>query len=161
MPLNSQHLPKDVRNYLRELPLDKECVDDRMYQTKVELFEKHCRGCGFVRIKVMTLGGDDRQRVHTFEGENAIEKATNAMGVNRCETIRMCTYPQDITVKNDEEEYPTLNEIVSNTCQFWHLEKQNIFPDEETAFIEVEEIKMESVVDNRATNIISEGVSQK
>lgn len=162
MPLNSEHLPKDVRSFLHELPLDKECSNDIYYQTKVEIFEKHCKDCGFVRIILSTFGDDGRQRIATFDGVGAVGKTNDLVGKYRCDITRTCTYPQDTTIKNNEEKLPTLSEIVSNTCQFWHIEKLNIPLDEETAFIEAEElqIKVEKLVDKWATDIIGERISQ-
>lgn len=162
MPLNSGHLSKDVRNFLHELPLDKECSSDIYYQTKVEIFERECKDCGFVRIILSTFSNDGRQRIITFDGAEAVEKTNDMVGKFRCDVIRTCTYPQDITTKNNEEELPTLSEIVSNTCQFWHVEKLNIPKDEETAFIEAEElqIKVEKLVDKRTADFIGERISQ-
>ena len=154
MPLNSEYLPKDVRSFLHELPLDKECCKDIYYQTKVEIFERECKDCGFVRIILSTFGDDGRQKVTVLNGVGAVEGANYLLNNYRCDVIRTCTYPQDITIKNDKEELPTLSEIVSNTCQFWHIEKLNIPLDEETAFIEAEElqIKVEKLVDKRTAD---------
>ena len=132
MPLNSELLPKDVRNYLHELPLDKDCSDDVYYQTKIEVYEKYCKDCGFSKIVLSTTSGDGRQRVNILEGIGAVDKANDLVGKYKCDVKRTCTYPQDITIKNDEEELPTLSEIVSNTCQLWHIERLNIPADEDT-----------------------------
>lgn len=162
MPLNSEYLPKDVRSFLHELPLDKECSSDIYYQTKVQIFENQCKDCGFVRIVLSTYGDDGRQKITIFNGIEAVSKANDLVNKYRCDIVRTCTYPQDITVKNNEEKLPTLSEIVSNTCQFWHIEKLNIPLDEETAFIEAEElqIKVEKLVDKRTADFIGERISQ-
>jgi len=142
MPLNSQHLSKDVQDYLRELPQDKECVDEIYYQTKIEIYEQHCNGCGFARIILTSSDMRGRSKVRVFDGPSAIADANVVIGERRCDVARTCTYPNDMSAKNNKEEHPTLNEIVSNTCQFWNMDKLNIPPDSETSFIEVEEIQI-------------------
>jgi len=162
MPLNSEKLPKDVRNFLHELPLDRECLDDIYYQTKIEIYEKNCGDCGFAQIVLFTNSEDGRQKIKTFEGAGLIGKAVDFMSKNTCSIIRTCTYPNDLNIKNDAVQSPTLSEIVSNTCQFWHIGKLDIPPDEETAFIEVEElqIKVERMVDRRTVYIAEERISE-
>lgn len=163
MPLNSEKLPKDVRNFLHELPLDKECSEDIYYQTKVEIYEKNCKDCGFSQIVLSTRSTDGRQGLKVYEGVGAVDKAVDFMKSNSCDITRTCTYPNDLNVCNDAVQSPTLSEIVSNTCQFWHVEKLDIPPDGETAFIEVEElqIKVERLVDTRTADIIGERISQE
>lgn len=161
MPLDSQRLPKDTRNYLHELPIDDECKNDVDYQTKIGLYEQNCKDCGFSKVILSTYTDDGRQRITVFEGAGAVNRANEMVGKYRCNMERTCTYPLDITTKNDKEELPTLSEIISNTCQFWHIGKLNIPADKDTAFIEVEELqtKMENLV--VGSNIIEERISQK
>jgi hypothetical protein len=111
---------------------------------------------------LFTNSEDGRQKIKTFEGAGLIGKAVDFMSKNTCSIIRTCTYPNDLNIKNDAVQSPTLSEIVSNTCQFWHIGKLDIPPDEETAFIEVEElqIKVERMVDRRTVYIAEERISE-
>jgi len=53
LPLCSQHLPAEVREVLREMPLDPTCLEEVPYQTKIEVYDTKCSGCGFARVILM------------------------------------------------------------------------------------------------------------
>lgn len=98
MPLDSKNLTVEVQNYLRELP----------YEEKTKIYDKRCKGCQFARIIVNDIV------------VRSIQEALDIARELGCEIVRSCEYPSDIEMSFGHEEYPSLNEIVSNTCRFWN-----------------------------------------
>ena len=134
MPLNNQHLTLDLQNFLKEIPLDEPC-NDVPYQTKVGIYDDKCSDCGFALIIAYSSEESSDQRTKRIPFNN-VESAIAYARANGCNLKRTCTYPNDIVTHNNNGVYPTLQEIVSNTCQFWNIEKMNIPSDDETDFVE-------------------------
>lgn len=139
MPLNSQHLSEWEIKELNEIPLDGEAVKyaDYPYQTKTDIYDKKCNGCGFAKITaIMKLPNSDKTVIKEFSNvEDAISLCTSSNA-----TIdRSCSYPADVTMANGKQKFPTLSEIVMNGCQFWKKKFYDDIPkDEETEFIEID-----------------------
>lgn len=132
MPLNSTYLAEDTFNSLREIPIDKEAASDSSftYQTKVEIYDRMCGKCGFCRIEINTS-----KSTFVVDSVEKMEQILLKKKTTFLEVIRGCSYPNDVLIKNGKPVYPSLMEIVSNTCEFWHTEKMNIPSDNETEFI--------------------------
>jgi len=132
MPLNSQHLPEGTVRNLDEIPIDSEAnqYSDVPYQTKTEIYDKKCSGCGFARIIVRFYN-----KAFVF---NSIDKAlTFALSKVKTPHIeRSCSYPADVIKLNNTHRYPSLSEIVKNGCSFWNP-KMIPSPDEATEFNEI------------------------
>lgn len=130
MPLDNSQLGEDIVNILREMPLDKTCIEGIMsYQTKVDVYDSKCQDCAF---KLLIVENARMDRILFTD----IQKAINYASTGNFKLLRSCAYPNDIQIKNGEIIYPTLNEIVSNSCQFWNINKLNIPSDRETKFTE-------------------------
>lgn len=130
MPLCSQHLPNEVQEVLREMPLDPTCLEDIPYQTKIQVYDEKCSGCGFARIILMNR----RKGIGRFniivESNNIDEILCEAKNLNDI-IVRSCAYPDDISYINNKIVYPSVNEIVANTCHFWRENKLFMFEEEE------------------------------
>lgn len=130
MPLCSQHLPTEVQEVLREMPLDPTCLADIPYQTKIQVYDEKCSGCGFARIVLM----NKRKGIGRFnviaQSNNINEILQQARNLNDI-IVRSCAYPDDIYYINNEPVYPSVNEIVANTCKFWREDKLFMFSEDE------------------------------
>ena len=125
MPLCNNHLPPETQEYLREMPLDKSCIsNDIPYQTKVETYDLKCSGCGFARI---ILKNQRRESLVSNDINEILSKAINISDT----IIRSCSFPDDIRYINDKPIYPTVDEIVSNTCKFWREKSLFMFEENE------------------------------
>ena len=125
MPLCSEHLPEETVKFLTEMPLDKSCLtDDIPYQTKVEIYDTKCSGCGFARIIL------HNKRGQIFTSNNINEILIKAINISDI-IVRSCSWPEDISIVNGKPVYPTVTEIVSNTCKFWREEKLFMFEENE------------------------------
>ena len=154
MPLNRIGKPKDVLQLMHELPEDEQCIYDGegYYTTKVQMYDRKCSGCGFAYITTKSSEGIER-------AFNKIEQALT-FNTSNYPIIRSCEYPHDITNDRRGERLPSISEIISNGCQFWAIEHMNIPSDEDTSFIEIEdvsELKIEviSVGTERVPELIS------
>ncbi|MHB8362884.1 MAG: hypothetical protein ACYDBX_04675 [Patescibacteria group bacterium] len=144
MPLNSSHLDDDVIKTLQEIPEDDECfIDERHsslelmpYQTKVQIYDEKCGGCGFVRVDVLHYNPDSEKKIVFNDINKAIEYATR----NNCKINRTCSYLYNRLTRNGKHIYPTLSEIVSNTCEFWNKEKLTSMTEDEE-FVEIDEVE--------------------
>ena len=138
MPLSNAHLPADVAKMLEEMPLDETCLERSLmsYQTKVDMYDQKCSGCGFARIVVYTTASNNKPVIF-----NKIEDALkHAKGLRDC-VERTCSYPDDVMVINNKVMHPSVSEIVANTCMFWREKRLNIPPDDGTNFIEITDEK--------------------
>lgn len=146
MPLNSNHLNDSVIKILREIPEDNECLVDEKhsslelmpYQTKVQIYDERCKGCGFVHIEATHYSALEGEKKIIFTD---LDKAIDHATVNNCRIHRSCSYPNDVLRKNGKHIYPTLSEIVSNTCEFWFQDKIDGMIPEEVEFIEIDDVE--------------------
>lgn len=129
MPLDNKKYGADVYGILRELPEDREAGGEVPYQTKVEVYDSKCQNCQFKMVIVEDTKGHQKEFEDLFV---AIKYAT----IKNYKIIRSCKYPLDIQYMFDKPVYPSLTEIVSNSCQFWNVDKLNIPKNSETKFIE-------------------------
>lgn len=110
MPLDNKKLNSDVIEYLKGIPLDEESwqkVTNLPHETKVSIYDKRCKGCGFMRVEV---------------GEfifRSVEEGVDAAMVTGLPIVRTCDYPGDADFAFGEIIYPSLTVIVTNTCRFW------------------------------------------
>lgn len=119
MPLNSSHLHHSVIDIIREIPIDREVAPDYPYQTKVDMYDSRCSGCGFCRVEVYTSEVYNAKPVIYHNSQEAIDFARmHGYRINRT-----CEYPFDTHSRNGKPIYPTLTEIISNTCDFWDESK--------------------------------------
>lgn len=113
MPLDNRKLSEEMETMLIGMPIDEECWRlsyELPHQTKVMIYDTKCSGCGFSRIEV------DKRVFRDLD--NAISYAQ----ISGEDLIRTCDYPLDIQIINGKEVYPSLTEIVINTCRFWYKE---------------------------------------
>lgn len=120
MPLNSSHLSDAVIGIIRDIPTDKESARDYQYQTKVDIYDIRCSGCGFARIE---LYNSDMYNAKPIKIVRTAEEAVHLAQRHGFRVVRTCEYPFDVKVKNNVFIYPTLTEIISNTCELWNAEK--------------------------------------
>lgn len=99
MPLDNKKLPCQLVEMLYNLP----------YQDKVNIYDKRCSGCGFMRVEVGNVV------------VRSIQEAIDIAQMTGAEIVRTCEYPGDTEIIYGEEQYPSLNDIVANTCRFWDL----------------------------------------
>ena len=128
MPLCSLHLAEETKQYLREVPLNKDCItDDIPYQTKVEIYDEKCSGCGFAKIMVSNrMGNRDNytsDKINVRFSTNIIELALKKAKNLGDSIIRTCEYPADIGWSKSYPVYPSIHEIIGNTCKFWRESK--------------------------------------
>jgi hypothetical protein len=110
MPLDNSKVSKDMEEILKGIPIDDEAYSnsyDMPYQTKIMLYDSKCGGCGYKRLEV----GDK-----IF---NSLPEAIEHAIFSRESITRTCEYPYDIAIINGVKVFPTLTEIVTNTCKFW------------------------------------------
>ena len=106
-------------------------LHDLLYETKVDIYDKKCSGCGFCRVEVLSHNVKNVfNDVHS--ALDSLSKMSSIWTVNRS-----CDYPTNVIDRNGNPRYPTLTEIVSNTCVFW--DAKNIPSGEDDVFIEVTE----------------------
>ena len=118
MPLSSQHLHHSVISIIRDIPMDKESAPEYLYQTKVEMYDERCSGCGFARIEVYPSDVYNAKPVIFHKSQEAIDSARlHGHRINRT-----CEYPFDTLYRNKKPMYPSLTEIISNTCTFWDMD---------------------------------------
>lgn len=98
MPLNNKLTP-ELSCMMKELS----------YQDKVNIYDRKCRGCGYIYIKV----GNRILR--------SIEEAIDISAYTGLDITRSCDYPDDVEEHHGEIVYPSLTEIVCNGCQFWNM----------------------------------------
>lgn len=111
MPLDNRNLSPDMEEYIKGIPLDEECWKrsyELPHQTKVMIYDARCKGCGFMRVRV----GEYILR--------SVEEAVDLAQATNLNIERSCDFPDDIQIVNGEEVYPSLTEIVINTCRFWY-----------------------------------------
>lgn len=128
--LDSKHIKYNLMECSRMIPLDDEAKNGTDYlrdtplQTKNDIYDKKCKGCGFCRIEVY----DEKGECLIF---NDISKAITEAQVGGYKGIkeihRTCEYPGNILETDRGPEYPTLTEIVMNGCMLW---KQKCYPAE-------------------------------
>ncbi len=125
MPLCQNHLPPETKEFLKEMPFDKSCISDEIpYQTKVETYDLKCSGCGFARIILRN------KRSELFVSNDINEILDKAINISDT-IIRSCAFPDDVKYINDKPAYPTVDEIVSNTCKFWREKSLFMFEENE------------------------------
>ena len=110
MPLDNKKLTPEIMDYLYGIPLDEDvwqCVTNLPHQTKVEIYDKRCKGCGFMRVEV-------GERIF-----RSVEEAIDVAMTTGLPIKRTCDYPSDIDFAFGEVIYPSLTTIVINTCRFW------------------------------------------
>lgn len=113
MPLDNRKLSADVIENLKGLPIDEDCWAksyELPHQTKVMIYDIKCNNCGFMRLEV------DGAILH-----NLLDAVDYAQATGES-LIRSCEYPSDVEIVNGKEVYPSLTEIVINTCRFWRKE---------------------------------------
>ena len=120
MPLNSSHLHHSVIEILRDMPLDKESSSETTYQTKVELYDARCSNCGFARIELYNSDMYNAKPIKILRDANEAVHLAQRHGYR---ITRTCEYPFDINFRGNKPIYPTLTEIISNTCELWNPEK--------------------------------------
>ncbi len=124
MPLNSKRITESIRESLISIPFDN--PDDNSYlpyQTKVSIYDEKCSGCGFARIEVITT-----QRVLLFNNiDTAIDYVRKYSGIIK----RSCEYPTDVLTAHGQMIYPSLTDIVTNTCDFWYTNEIETKPEPE------------------------------
>ena len=121
MPLNNSHLSLSMVDANRGL----------LYETQVQIYHKKCAGCGFVSVEARTGTAPKSKLLESF---NDIDKAIRFAEDGEVYLHHKCCYP-------DQEEPYTLTEIISNTCEFWNTDKLDIPSNEETDFIEIENME--------------------
>lgn len=99
MPLDNKKLSPEMVSLLHNLP----------YQDKVNIYDKRCSGCGYMRIEVGNVV------------VRSIEEAIDIAQLTGAEIERSCDYPSDVETSYGGEEYPSLTEIITNTCRFWDI----------------------------------------
>ena len=119
MPLNSSNIHFSVINIIREIPLDRESAPEYPYQTKVDMYDEKCSGCGFARIEVYPSDIYNAKPLIFHTSSEAIKFAR----VHGHRINRTCDYPFDMQKRNGKTIYPSLTEIVSNTCDLWDIDK--------------------------------------
>lgn len=115
MPLDNKKISPETEEIIKGFPLDDETWKasyELPYQTKVMIYDEKCMGCGFMRIEV----GDK-----VF---NSLSEALDYAVFTKNDIIRTCGYPSDVQIINGKEIFPSLTEIVINTCQFWYQPKR-------------------------------------
>lgn len=110
-------------------------------QTKVKIYDNKCSNCGFARIEVIDASGN----IMLFKNiEKAISEAQSGGYKGIKEINRTCEYPGNIINSDYGDIYPTLNEIIINTCRLWnksnHEQCNEII--EELTLVENEQIKI-------------------
>jgi len=140
MPLSSNHLSSSIITTLREIPKDNESLPNQNYpyQTQVSIYDDKCGGCGYVYIEAQpSASWHDAKEKKIFRN---IKDAINYASQHRCFLKRSCCYPSDVFPKNGDFIYPSLIEIISNTCKFWDSENLLLVHDAENdIFINLEE----------------------
>jgi len=124
MPLDSRTISTSIRESLISIPFDN--PDDNSYlpyQTKVSIYDEKCSGCGFARIEVVTT-----QKVLLFNDIiSAIDYVSKYSGIIK----RSCEYPTDVLTAHGQSIYPSLTDIITNTCRFWDSNKMEVEPEPE------------------------------
>lgn len=135
MPLNSSHLHHSIVDIIREIPTDREDAPDYPYQTKVDMYDNRCSGCGFCRVEVYP---SDVYNVEPIIFNNSKEAVVCARK-HGYRINRTCEYPADVQTRSDGKAiYPTLTEIISNTCDLWDIEKiSSLIPPDDSHIIEL------------------------
>src|SRR5574340_866753 len=98
MPLNSSHINSGVIETLRELPEDDECIIDEKhaslelmpYQTKVQIYDEKCKGCGFMHIEATHYNPLEGEKKIIFTN---IDEAIEYASCHNCKIYRSCSYP--------------------------------------------------------------------
>ena len=117
--------------------MDREIAPDYPYQTKVDMYDNKCSGCQFTRIEVYPSDVIYNIKPVVF---NDVQKAIAYARLHGFRINRTCEYPYDINFHNDKPIYPTLTEIVSNTCEFWDAEKMSYFTQEDNNSVNIVEL---------------------
>jgi hypothetical protein len=131
MPLDSKHLPEETIMSFKGIPYDDTNERrDFSYSTKVEIYDRMCGNCGFKRILVK-IGEEDNPGENTEQEFRSIEEATAFAQATGGTIIRSCQYPPDLTECFGKIIYPSLNEIIMNTCRFWKSKNIEIESDYE------------------------------
>lgn len=115
MPLDNKKITPEMEEMIKGMPVDEETWRlsyELPHQTKVMIYDSHCQGCGFMRLEV----GDK-----VF---HSLPEALDYALFTGKQLTRSCEYPPDVQIINGEEIYPSLTEIVINTCQFWYESKK-------------------------------------
>lgn len=131
MPLCNKRLTKAMADFLFDMPLDRACEKNPAYQLKVQVYDTKCSGCGFARIEVRH---NERDKGHDLI-TNDIMKAIHYATVTGFDIIRTCEYPGDVEEVFGKIYYPSIHDIVTNTCEFWYPDR---FPSEDGEFIEID-----------------------
>jgi len=119
MPLNRSNI-NEINEYMSTLD----------YQSRVNIYDQKCNGCGFASI--MLYNNSKNNKVYVT---NRLEEAIHLARAYDLIIKRGCCYP------NDGDKFITLNEIVTNGCDFWNESKVISYSLEETEFIEVENVE--------------------
>lgn len=113
--LDNKQLSESIIDHLKMLPNSTSTLRDLPRESKVEIYDNNCGGCGFCRVEVHTLKG-----VHIFNNvKDAIDIAESGGYRGISDIKRTCSYPGNVEIVNGEEYYPTLTEIIMNTCRLW------------------------------------------
>jgi hypothetical protein len=109
---------------LNKIPLDNEARSgcNIPLETKIEIYDRKCAGCGFIRVEVET-----RSALMIFN--NVVEAVLLAQRTGG-DINRTCDYPGDVEMIHNIVVRPSLSEIISNTCRFWR--KEGVEANEET-----------------------------
>ena len=118
--LDSKQLTPPIMEHLRRLPYDKiSSRRDFPRETKVKIYDTNCDGCGFCRVEVHLAKG-----IKVFDN---VKYAINIVEIGEYKGIpeikRTCSYPGNIEVINGVDVYPSLTEIIMNTCRLWSMNK--------------------------------------
>lgn len=116
--LDSKNLSDKMIRCRLLAPLDDEANPQNLpLQTKVQIYDMKCDGCGFARIEVFDNKGD----IKVF---NNVADAINEAQIGGYKGIkdikRTCEYPGNVIETIHGTEYPTLTEIIINTCRLWY-----------------------------------------
>lgn len=86
-------------------------------ETKILIYDRNCGKCGFKRIAV-NIDGKITEHKTILDAISYLSMNGNYNG--GCEIIRSCSYPGNVESTDEEIIYPTITEIVMNTCRLWN-----------------------------------------
>jgi hypothetical protein len=135
--LDSKNMDSYSMRILRETPLDaeaKSAVDELKFiplQTKVDIYDAKCAGCGFSLQLVIK----DNKVIGRYENDiqGAIEQVCDSTAL--CHIERSCAYPSNCIESDKGLITPSLTEIIMNTCRFWDPKKLETHEEENTEIL--------------------------
>lgn len=115
--LDNKNISGLVCQSFRDIPIDNITSRKHMIrESKIKIYDRNCGECGWKYIAV-SLNDDIRECKTVQEAIDLISK----YGIKNCEIIRSCCYPGNIIDSDDGPIYPTITEIVMNTCRLWKI----------------------------------------